>query len=169
MVGVFGTPEASGSGRYIRGDTALEAAQFLLGHVWPVDLAEFNKRDDPGKWRYKHEARTGIAGHRITVSVDDSNRWSVGYDRPVPEPLTVTVADLRLAAVRAEVAALVDAQAKLKALTEQVRRARDDVRHFKYRVGAAAEEATRSGVAVPDVTKAGRPPRRSRKKSEEQG
>lgn len=79
-------------------------------------------------------------------------------------PLTVTVAELRLAAIRAEVSALAAAKATLKDLTEQVRQARRDVRSHEFRAGEAAEEATRAGVAAPDVAKARRAPRRSPKK-----
>lgn len=166
VVGIFGTPETPGSGssRYIHGDTALDAAQLVLDHVWPVNLAEFNERKDPGRWRDEHQARTGIADHRITVDVDESNRWSVGYGRPVPEPFTVTVAELRLAEIRTQAAALADARVKLQELTEQVRKARGDVRHFTYLKERAAENAACAGVPEPDVTKASRTPRQPRKK-----
>lgn len=165
MVGVFGTADTPGNGssRHISGDTALEAAQLVLTHVWPVNLAEFLQRDDvPGRWRDEREAKTGIADHRITLDVDPARRWSVGYDQP--EPLTVTVAELRLAEIRAEAAALADAKAKLKALSDQVRQARSDVRHRTYRTEEATREATCAGVAASDVAKARRLPRLAHKK-----
>jgi hypothetical protein len=167
VVGVFGTSASPGSGtaRHLGGDTPLEAAQTVLGYVWPVDLAEFLQRDDPGRWRDRHVAGTGIADHRITLDVDPERLWSVGYGRPQPEPLTVTVAELRLAEVRAKAAALAVAKAELKGLIEQVRRARGDVRHHTYLTEEAVEEATRAGVAVPDVAKAVRPPRQPRRKT----
>lgn len=166
VVGVFGTSATSGIGsaRHINGDTALEAAQLVLGHVWPINLAEFLKRDDPGRWRDEGEAKTGIADHRLTLDVDPERGWSAGYGKPPPEPLTITVAELRLAEIRVEVKALAEAKAKAKALGEQLREARSDVRHRTYRLEDASSEATRSGVAASDVAKASRPPRRARKK-----
>lgn len=165
-VGVFGTPDTQdrGSARYINGETALDAARLVLRHVWPVNLAEFNQRKDMGKWKDECEANTGIADHRITVDIDESNRWSVQYGQPVPEPLTITIAELRLVELRADAASLADARAKLKALNEQVHQARGDVRHFTYRTEQGAEKAIRAGVAESDVAKARRAPRRPRKK-----
>lgn len=170
VVGVFGTSATPGVGvstaRYIHGDTALEAAQLVLVHVWPVDLTEFLKRDDPGRWKDRCEVNTGIADHRITLDVDPERLWSVGYDQPKPEPLTITVAELRLAEVRAEAAALAAAKTKLKDLSEQVRQARSDVRHHTYLTEEAVAEATRAGVVASDVAKARRLPRSTRKKPE---
>lgn len=162
VVGVFGTPATSGIGtaRHLSATTALEAAQTVLVHVWPINLAEFLQREnDPACWKEEREAKTGIADHRITLDVDPERRWSVGHDQPQPETLTITVAELRLAEIRAEVASLAEAKAKLKALNEQVRRARSDVRHYTYRIKETATEATRAGVAAIDVSKATRPPR----------
>lgn len=166
VVGVFGTSDTPGvsTARHIHGDTALQAAQLVLAHVWPVDLTEFLKRDDPGRWKDRLEANTGIADHRITLDVDPERLWSVGYDQPKPEPLTITVAELRLAEVRAKAAGLAAAKTKLKDLSEQVRQARSAVRHHTYLTEEAAEEATRAGVTAPDVAKASRPPRQPRKK-----
>jgi hypothetical protein len=166
VVGVFGTMDspADGSGRYISGATALEAAHLVLSHVWPVDLAEYLRRDELDRWKDRIKANTGIADHRITVDVDPARRWSVDSDQPVPEPLTITVGELRLAEVRAQAAAYAEAQAKLKALNEQVRAARADVKHGKWRIEEAAQVATRAGVPEPDVAKASRPPRQPRKK-----
>lgn len=96
VVGVFGTrgTPGEGSARHLHGDTPLDAAQLLLGHVWPVNLAEFNERKDAGRWADWDKARTGIADHRITVDVDESRLWSVGHGKPVPEPRTFTVAEI---------------------------------------------------------------------------
>jgi hypothetical protein len=165
-VGVFGTSATPGTGtaRHIHGDTALEAAQLVLGHVWPVNLDEFLKRDDMGRWKDRFEANTGIADHRITLDVDPERLWWSSDDRPKPEPVTVTVADLRLAEVRARAAELAAAKFKLKTLQEQVKLARSDVTHYTYLTQEAAEAATRAGVAAPDVAKASRPPRQPRKK-----
>lgn len=168
VVGVFGTsatPSVS-TARHVHGDTALEAAQLVLAHVWPIDLTEFLKRDvnDPNRWKDEREAKTGIADHRLTLDVDPERLWSAGYGQTKPEPLTVTVADLRLTEVRAKASALAAAKARLKDLNEQVRRARSDVRHHTYLSETAEEEAARAGVAEIDVAKARRPPRQSRKK-----
>lgn len=163
LVATFGAADAL-SASYIHGDTALEAAQLVLGHHWPVDLVAFNRRDDPGKWNDERAANTGIADHRIALDIEESRRWSVRSGQPVPEPAAFTVAELRLETLRAEAAALAEARAKLKALTDQVRRARRDVEHRRYRTEHAAEEAIRAGVAEPDVARASRPPRQSRRK-----
>ncbi len=163
-VAVFGTPDTPGNGsaRHLHGATPLEAATILLRHVWPVNLADFNLRKDLGKWRAERAAKTDIADHRITIDVCAENRWS--HFGEVPEPLVVTVAEMRLAEVRAEVAELVANQAKLAELTEQIRRARGDVQHGRYRVDAAKEEAVRAGVDEAEVKKAGRVPRAPVKK-----
>ncbi len=162
-VAVFGTPDTPGNGtaRHLHGDTPLEAAQILLRHVWPINLADFNKRDDIGMWRDEREAKTNIADHRITIDICEANRWSHHGDPP--EPLSVTVAELYLAEVRTEVAELAAKQARLAELTEQVRRARGDVQHGRWRVTHAKEDATRAGVAEAEVRKAGRAPRRPAK------
>jgi len=163
-IAVFGTKDTPGntSARYLHGDTAVAAAQLLLSHVWPVDLTEFNKRTDPGKWTFYNDARKGIAGHRITVEVTEEHRWSVDYGKPVPDPLTITVAELRLIAIRDHAAQLVDARAKLKELTAQVAKARADVRFHKSLTDRAQRDATDAGVASADITRAARPPRQRR-------
>lgn len=167
VIGVFGTSATPGvsTARHIHGDTAFQAAQIVLAHVWPVNLEEFLKRGDPGRWKDRFEANTGIADHRITLDVDPERLWSADYGQPQPEPMTVTVAELHLAEVRAKAAALAAAKATLKDLSEQVRQARSDVRHHTYLAEDAAAEATRAGVAETDVAKASRPPRQSRKKT----
>ncbi len=164
VVGVFGTPDApsAGIGRHLHGATALDAVQLLLRHVWPVNLSELNDRADPEKWRDKRAAQTGVADHRIVVDVPEANRWSL-QGKALPDPQTFSVAELRLAEVRAEVAELAAAKVKLKELVEQVRRARSDVQYRKYRVERTMEEATCAGVAEADVAKAGRVPRRPRR------
>jgi hypothetical protein len=159
LIATFGVDAGPGAS-YIHGDTALAAAHLVLGHHWPVDLVAFNRRDDPGKWNDYPAANTAIADHRIALDIEESRRWSVPSGQPVPEPATFTVAELRLETLRAEAAALAADRAKLKALNDQVRLARRDVEHGKYRVEHAAEEALRAGVAEPDVAKASRPPRK---------
>lgn len=164
LVGVFGTSGAPGisTARHLSSSTALGAANLVLGHVWPVDLEEFLKRDDPGRWKDRRDAETGIADHRITLDVDPERLWS--SDHGESKPLTITVAELRLHQVRAEAAALAAAKAKLKELNDQVRKARNDVHHRTYVLENVVEEATRAGVPEPDVAKASRPPRQPRKK-----
>jgi hypothetical protein len=163
-VGVFGTKATPGntSARYLHGDTALAAAQLLLSHVWPIDLTEFNKRDDVGKWRFYRDAKKGIAGHRVTVEVSEEHRWSVDYGKPVPPPLTITVAELRLAAIRERAAELVAARAELKELTEKLAKARANVRYHKSLTTGAQEEAEAAGVDQVEITRAARPPRQRR-------
>lgn len=164
VVGVFGTSGAPGisTARHLSSSTALEAANLLLGHVWPVDLEEFLKRDDPGRWKDRRDAETGIADHRITLDVDPERLWSADYGEA--KPLTITVAELRLHRVRAEAAALAGAKDKLKELNDQVRKARNDVHHRTYVLENVVEEATRAGVPETDVAKSSKAPRRPRKK-----
>lgn len=165
-VGVFGTADTPGSGasRHIHGDTALDAARLVLSHVWPVNLDDFLKSEgEPGRWRARDAAKTDIADHRITLDVDPARLWSAAASQP--EPVTVTVAELRLAEIRDGVAGLAAAKARLDALNDEVRRARADVRHLAYRVEEAVDEATRAGVPEPAVRKARRQPRRTRKSS----
>jgi hypothetical protein len=167
VVGVFGTPDTPGNGiaRYLHGDTALAAAQILLTHVWPFELGSPVDPNNPGTWwADKVRAYTGIADHRITVEVDDSKPWSIPPGQAWLGPFTVTVAELRLMEIRAQVAALADARATLKELSEQVRRARSDVRICKFRMEEATREALRAGVAERDVTQAARTPSRPRQK-----
>lgn len=163
-VGVFGTPDTPGEGsaRYLSADAPRDAARLLLSHVWPTNLAEYNKRKDGDKWRDAIRANTGIADHRITIDVCEAYRWSLN-GKPAPEPQVFTVAELRLADVRTEVQNLADARAKLEELTAQVRQLRGDVRHQEWRVEQAREEAVRAGVEEPEVAKASRLPRQPRK------
>lgn len=164
-VGVFGTPDTPGTGtaRYLHGDTARYAAQLVLSHVWPIDLEQFNKREhDSGKWVDRDRAYTGIAEHRIIIDVCEEYLWSVP-GRTAPPPQTFTVAELRLADVHTEVLAFAEAKARLAELTDQVRLARGDVRHKKWRAEEACKEATRAGVAETDIAKARRLPRRPTK------
>lgn len=164
-VATFGTPETPGktSARYLHGDSALAAAQLLLSHVWPVNLTEHNQRYDPDRWRDARLAETGIADHRITVDVDETNLWSIRDDTG-PLTLTITVAELRLTAIRTAVAQLVAEQAKLKELTEQIRIQRSEVRGQAYRKRTAQEEAVRAGVDPAAIAKASRAPRTTKPK-----
>lgn len=160
VVDVFGVRDhpAPGSARHLHGDTAHDAAVLLLGHVWPVNLAAFlQAKDDVGRWAADREAKAGIADHRITV---EPHSWSVNFGQPSPPAATFTVAELRLDAVRAAAAELAKAQAALKQLTAQVRRARSDIDYQKYLLTQAGEEAKRAGVDEPAVAKAGYRPRR---------
>lgn len=163
VVDVFGVREhpAGGSARHLHGGTAHDAAELLLGHVWPVNLAErLEAKDDPGRWAADREAKVGIADHRITV---EPHSWSVNFGQQAPPAATFTVAELRLDAVRTAAAALARAQAALKELTAQVRRARGDIYYQKFLLRQVGEEAKRAGVDEPAVTKAGyRPPKTRR-------
>lgn len=169
VVGVFGTDDSpvAGTGKYLHGDTALEAAQLLLSHVWPIDLATFNKYDGADRWKMERQAKTGIADLCITVEVGD-RKWDVPYGQPTPEPLTITVAELRLIDIRRMVAESVAASAKAAELARQARIARNDAWYAKRCIEGAVEEATRAGVDEAAVTKAKRVPRAPRKKATQQ-
>lgn len=170
-VGVFGTPETPGqsTARYLSATSAVEAIKTVFRHVWPIDLYEYNKRSDPAKWQDREDAHTGIADHRITVEVNESDRWSVGYDKPLPEPLTMTVGELRLAEIREQVAATAEAKTRVKELTRQLAVARGDARHHAWRREESMRDAVRAGVPEQDVAKAARMPRPRGKKPTTRG
>lgn len=165
LVGVFGTEDSPvpGIGKHLHGDTPLDAAELLLSHVWPVDLAAFNRDDFADRWVRERQAKAGIADHRITVEVSD-RAWSLPYGTTAPEPLTVTVAELRLIEVRKMVAESVEAVARAAELSKQARTARADAQHSKWRIENAVQEAARAGVDPAELAKAKRVPRQRKTK-----
>jgi hypothetical protein len=164
VVGVFGTKDTPGKGtaRHLHGDTALDAAQLVLDHAWPINLQEHNENDDPGKWRNYYAVRE-IADYRITLDVTEDNHWSWRGDGPLPGPQSFTVAELRLTAVREKAAELAAAKEKLAEITEQARRAREEVRFAQSLLGGLTDRADRSGVPKDLTAKAARVPRRRKK------
>lgn len=162
-VGLFGTDSSpvKGTGRHLHGDTALAAAQLLLSHVWPIDLGAAGRYEAPDRYRLDQEAKTGIADHRITVEIGD-RKWDLDYGKARPEPLVITVAELRLIEVRRLVAESVEAAAKAEDLAAQARAARQNAQYAKWRIASAVEEAARAGVDTAELTKAKRAPRRKK-------
>lgn len=166
VVGVFGTDDSpvDGTGKYLHGETALDAAKLLLSHVWPIHLASFNQYVEDDRWVRQQQAKTGIADHRITVEVSD-RPYSVPYGQTAPDPLTITVAELRLMEVRQKVAESVALAARAAELASKAEQARGDARQAKWRVEQAVEEAQRAGVDAAELVKAKRRPRQQSKKN----
>ena len=96
LVGVYGTDDSpvSGTGRHLHGDTPADAAQLLLSHVWPIDLATFNRYqgtdleqlqaiggEDPNLTRLLRNAEWAVLPVRqITgYSANVSSLWGPGY------------------------------------------------------------------------------------------